>query len=334
MIVFLVAVFLGIWLLQEQLTFAFLSNTIINSIILAAFIIGILFIIRQNIRLIPEYRWMRKQQRGGRAKAAKKPNLLATVAVMTGDDHDGDRTITSLSAQNLRSVLDSVAVRLNEGREISRYMIGLLVFLGLLGTFWGLLTTVQSVGDVVGNIDAGDNNLDTLVLKLQSGLTAPISGMATAFSSSLFGLAGSLILGFLDLQLGQAMGSFFTDVEDWLNKRLEFKNELGLSSDTPPELTLGILEVTSNKMQNLTRAVANSEKDRIAISENIKEMTKVLNKLHDGLARDALMADNISNLDSSIQSLVREIKDDRAELSDTIATELRALTKALTRSGK
>jgi biopolymer transport protein ExbB/TolQ len=129
-----------------------------------------------------------------------------------------------LSALSLRSVLDGVAARLDEGREISRYMIGLLVFLGLLGTFWGLLQTIGAVGNVVSSIDTNSNNFEAMMGQLRIGLDAPLSGMATAFSSSLFGLAGSLILGFLDLQLGQAMGRFFNELEDWLSAFARFND--------------------------------------------------------------------------------------------------------------
>ena len=134
----------------------------------------------------------------------RRPVLLATVPMLADSRQDA-----KLSALSLRSVLDGVAAQLDEGREISRYMIGLLVFLGLLGTFWGLLQTIGAVGNVVGSIDTNSNNFEAMMRQLRVGLDAPLSGMATAFSS-LFGLAGSLILGFLDLQLGQAMGRFLT----------------------------------------------------------------------------------------------------------------------------
>ena len=167
--------------------------------------------------------------------------------------------------------------------------------------------------------------------ELKEGLNAPIAGMATAFSSSLFGLAGSLIIGFLDLQLGQASGRFFNDVEDWLSKSIQFdavqSNDMDFLGSA--ELTTGLTEETANKMQALAKAVAAGEKDRAEMAKNLKNLTTILTKLHDGLNRDALMAENIANLDASIQNLAREMKSDRTELNDTIATELRALSKAI-----
>ena len=328
MFIFLAIIFGLVGSLHTTLYVAFRSNLVINSVILVALIIGIIFIIRQNLRLIPEYRWMVTIQKRGSDRAhGMRPSLLATVAVMMAEDDQP----TALSAQNLRSVLDGVAVRLDESREISRYMIGLLVFLGLLGTFWGLLITVSSVGQVVGGIDTSSSNIDAMMGELKEGLNAPIAGMATAFSSSLFGLAGSLIIGFLDLQLGQASGRFFNDVEDWLSKSIQFdavqSGDMGFLGSA--ELTTGLTEEAANKMQALAKAVAAGEQDRAEMAQNLKNLTTILTKLHDGLNRDALMAENIANLDASIQNLVREMKTDRTELNDTIATELRALSKAI-----
>ncbi len=329
MVVFTLLIFGLMAMLVSPLKFAFLSNIVINSVILAALFIGIIFSFRQILRLLPEHRWMKDtQRRASTGGATIRPSLLATVAVMMADEGKP----TSLSAQNLRSILDGVAVRLDESREISRYMIGLLVFLGLLGTFWGLLTTVQSVGNVVGGIDTSTSNIDAMMTELKDGLNAPISGMATAFSSSLFGLGGSLILGFLDLQLGQASGRFFTDVEDWLSKSVNYESgsdPLFSGGMASPEFSAGLTEAAANKMQSLAKVVAAGEQDRADMATRLRELTTILNKLHDGLSRDALMAENIANLDASIQNLAREIKADRQELNDTISMELRALSKAL-----
>ena len=165
--------------------------------------------------------WLTTIQKTGKLDNRQvKPVLLATVYAMLADQ----RQEAQLSALSLRSVLDGVAARLDEEREISRYMIGLLVFLGLLGTFWGLLQTIGAVGLVVGSLDTAGTDFTAMMAQLKGGLDAPLSGMATAFSSSLFGLAGSLILGFLDLQLGQAIGRFFNELEDWLSAFARFND--------------------------------------------------------------------------------------------------------------
>jgi hypothetical protein len=134
------------------------------------------------------------------------------MAAILGGERSGRMTI---SQQTMRHLLDSIATRLDEARDISRYMTGLLVFLGLLGTFWGLIETVGSVGKVIDGLKVG-GDAGALFDTLKEGLAAPLGGMGISFSSSLFGLAGSLILGFLDLQSSQAQNRFYTDLEDWL----------------------------------------------------------------------------------------------------------------------
>jgi biopolymer transport protein ExbB/TolQ len=132
----------------------------------------------------------------------------------------------AISSATMRSILDSIGTRLDESRDIARYLTGLLVFLGLLGTFWGLLETVGSIGKVIQSLEVSSEASATFE-NLKNGLAAPLGGMGIAFSSSLFGLAGSLILGFLDLQAGQAQNRFYTDLEDWLSTTVR---DLGVES--------------------------------------------------------------------------------------------------------
>jgi hypothetical protein len=141
----------------------------------------------------------------------RSPSLLAPMAVILGDRVGS----MSLSTPAMRGILDSIANRLDEARDTSRYMTGLLVFLGLLGTFWGLIETVGSVGKVIEGLRVG-GDAAAMFDALKEGLAAPLGGMGISFSSSLFGLAGSLILGFLDLQTSQAQNRFYTELEDWL----------------------------------------------------------------------------------------------------------------------
>jgi hypothetical protein len=208
MVVFLILVgFVGL-ILYRQIVVAFMANPGLNALILAVLLIGILLGIRQVSRLFPEIRWVNAMRRG---QAARPPVLLAPMATMLGDG--GLRSITTVT---LRAILDSIGTRLDEAREIARYLTGLLVFLGLLGTFWGLLETVGSIGGVLKSMQSG---ADATVMfdDLKNGLAAPIAGMSISFTSSLFGLAGSLILGFLDLQAGQAQNRFYNELEDALS---------------------------------------------------------------------------------------------------------------------
>src|SRR3954466_15602808 len=212
MLVFLILCGLIVVVIHPQILIAFKANPPLNALIIGVLVIGILLAFRQVIRLFREIAW----GNGFRLPAPgisieRPPVLLAPMAAILGDRVGR----MSMSSQMMRTILDSVAIRLDEAREISRYMTGLLIFLGLLGTFWGLIETVGSVGAVINNLKVG-GDANAVFDSLRDGLSAPLSGMGLSFSSSLFGLAGSLVLGFLDLQMSQAQNRFHTELEDWL----------------------------------------------------------------------------------------------------------------------
>lgn len=212
MLVFLTLCSLLLVVLYKQIWVAFMANPGLNGVIGGVLAIGIILSFRQVIRLYPEIRWVNDFRISDPGLAVdRRPSLLAPMAVLLGD-----RTgRTAITQQTMRHLLDSIATRLDEARDLSRYMTGLLVFLGLLGTFWGLIETVGSVGKVIENLKVG-GDAGSIFDALKEGLAAPLGGMGISFSSSLFGLAGSLILGFLDLQSSQAQNRFYTDLEDWL----------------------------------------------------------------------------------------------------------------------
>ena len=214
MLVFLVLCGLLLVVLYKQIMAAFFANPGLNGLIGAVLLIGIILSFRQVIRLYPEVSWVNNFRLSdpGLAVERQYPTLLAPMAAILGGERTGRMTI---SQQTMRHLLDSIATRLDEARDISRYMTGLLVFLGLLGTFWGLIDTTTSVGKVIDGLKVG-GDAGSLFDTLKEGLAAPLGGMGISFSSSLFGLAGSLILGFLDLQSSQAQNRFYTDLEDWL----------------------------------------------------------------------------------------------------------------------
>src|ERR1700751_2611527 len=214
MVEFLMLCALVAVVLYKQILIAFFANTFLNGLIGFVLLIGIIMAFRQVIRLYPEVSWVNNFRIADPGLAIDRhPRLLAPMAAILGG---GERTgRITISQQTMRHLLDSIATRLDEARDISRYMTGLLVFLGLLGTFWGLIETVGSVGKVIDGLKVG-GDAGALFDTLKEGLAAPLGGMGISFSSSLFGLAGSLILGFLDLQSSQAQNRFYTDLEDWL----------------------------------------------------------------------------------------------------------------------
>ncbi len=213
MLVFVVLGGLVAFVLHKQIETAFMANPGLNSLIILVLIIGIALCLRQVLRLYPEIAWVNNFRLADPGLAVDRaPVLLAPMAAILGSRVGH----MAMSAQLMRGILDSIATRLDESRDISRYMTGLLVFLGLLGTFWGLIETVSSVGGVIQGLKAG-GDAGTMFDSLREGLAAPLSGMGISFSSSLFGLAGSLVLGFLDLQSSQAQNRFYTELEDWLS---------------------------------------------------------------------------------------------------------------------
>src|SRR3954470_17502666 len=212
MLIFLILCSLIIVVIHPQIWNAFKANPPLNALIIGVLVIGIILSFRQVIRLFPEVARVNSFRLADPGIAQERaPVLLAPMAAILGDQA-GRMSISSLT---MRTLLDSIAIRLDEARELSRYMTGLLIFLGLLGTFWGLIETVGSVGGVINNLKVG-GDANAVFDTLREGLAAPLSGMGISFSSSLFGLAGSLVLGFLDLQMSQAQNRFHTEVEDWL----------------------------------------------------------------------------------------------------------------------
>jgi hypothetical protein len=221
-IVLIIAAFLAL-ILYRQVATAFMSNPGLNGVILGALFIGIILAFRQVFRLFPEIRWVntfRVSEPG--IEVQRAPVLLAPMATLLGDRIGR----MAISTSTMRSILDSIQMRLDEDREISRYLVSLLIFLGLLGTFWGLLQTVSAVAETIGSLDVSSSNTGVIFEDLKAGLVAPLSGMGTAFSASLFGLSGSLVLGFLDLQAGQAQNKFYNDLEDWLSTVTDLDPEL------------------------------------------------------------------------------------------------------------
>jgi hypothetical protein len=213
MVVFVVLAAFVVLIIHAEIARAFMSNPALNAVIICVLVIGVALAFRQVLRLFPEIHWVNGFRVSDPGLALRdSPTLLAPMASLLGNRLGR----ANISTVTLRSILDSVGSRLDEARDVGRYLTGLLVFLGLLGTFWGLLNTVSSVGTVINSLSAG-TDAGAIFENLKQGLGAPLGGMGIAFSSSLFGLAGSLILGFLDLQAGQAQNRFYNELEDWLS---------------------------------------------------------------------------------------------------------------------
>jgi hypothetical protein len=254
MVVFLILVGFAALILYKQIALAFSRNPGLNSLIFFVLFVGIVLALRQVIRLFREVRWVNALPRG-LENEVRQPILLWPIAMLIGGRPASEMALQTLT---LRAVLDSIGSRLDEARDTSRYLTGLLIFLGLLGTFWGLLTTVGSIGDILNSMQSGG---DAAVMfdNLKSNLARPLSGMSISFTSSLFGLAGSLVLGFLDLQAGQAQNRFYNELEDNLTAKtaadLPVEHATGTDS-VPRDLRSAIEKIAATADQTHVRATS------------------------------------------------------------------------------
>ncbi len=360
MVLFLVAVGIVAALLFPALQSAFLANAALNGMILAVLLLGIMYIFQQVWTLKPEVEWIEDFRGGAAVSSGKPPSLLAPMATMLGERQGR----VSLSALSMRTLLDGISSRLDESRDISRYLIGLLIFLGLLGTFWGLLKTVAAVADVISQLTVDAVDIGAVFNDLKTGLEAPLSGMATAFSSSLFGLAGSLVLGFLDLQAGQAQNRFFNDLEEWLSSltRLSAGGGVAEGDQSVPAYIQALLEQTADGLENLQRTLAHGEESRSAADARMRGLTEGLTALTDqmrteqdlmirlaegqmelkpvlaklaeaatagSLGMDEATRGHIRNVDTQLGRMVDEVIHGRTQTVDEVRREIRLLARTI-----
>jgi hypothetical protein len=282
MVIFLVIAAFVPLVLYRTVAAAFMHNPGLNGLIIGVLLVGIAMAMRNVIGLIPEVRWVNSYRRREAGVEQTLPKLIAPMATLLRDRGDS----FALSTSTWRSILDSIATRLDENRDILRYLAGLLVFLGLLGTFWGLVTTVSAVGATIQTLSVGSGDTGIIFENLKEGLAAPLSGMGIAFSSSLFGLSGSLVLGFLDLQAAQAQNRFYTELEDWLTTITDLE-ELGLTDE----------EVGSSTME---------------IRASVERLTRLVQEGGGGRASTAAMA----NLAEGIQGMVQHMRKEQQMVRD------------------
>ena len=365
MVLFLVLVAGLAAALGRSLANAFMGNPGVNGVILGILIAGVVYIFRQVLLLDPELDWIesfRYREAGDEQGADDRPTprLLAPMARMLGTRHGGR---VSLSASSLQTLLDGIASRLAETREASRYLIGVLIFLGLLGTFYGLLETVRSVGGVLAALSGGGGDAARALAELKTGLETPLAGMSTAFSSSLFGLAGSLVLGFLDLQAGQAQNRFYNDLEEWLSTYTRLSSgQLGDGGEgSVPAYIQALLEQTADSLENLQRILARGEESRIGanatlasltdrlgvlgeqmkagqmlmvrLAENQLELKPSLNRLAEvaegSLGHDDVLRNHMRNIEAYLARLTEDVAQGRAQSVQELRAEIRILARTV-----
>jgi len=336
MLGFLAAVFVVGLLLSPRLSVAFMNNPGLNAFILLILAIGIWWNLRQVSLLKYEVEWL-ENLRESRARMGNvpPPKLLAPMAGMLTSHiarrADGESKL-SLSPAATSSMLDSLASRLDESRELSRYMTGLLIFLGLLGTFWGLLKTVSAVSDVIGSMSVGGGDIDAMFDQLKLGLAKPLAGMGTAFSASMFGLASALVLGFLDLTAGQAQNRFFNELEEWLAGVTRVSGGLEVSSDAPiPAYVQALLEQTAENMEALQRTLSRGEEGRIAANQSVAQLGERVATLSDTMRTNQQLMLRIAESHSQLGPALQRFVDFRPEADEQARTSLRSIEHLLAR---
>ena len=344
---------------------AFMANPALNGVTFAVALLGIAYIIRQVLILNTEIDWLdayKRSQLSSTVQLDEPPPRLVTIEKMLRNR--GPRG--QVSTQAARSMLDSVLSRLDEARDMSRYLIGLLIFLGLLGTFWGLLQTVGSVGETIKNLDIGaSGDYTKLFDNLKRGLESPLTGMGTAFASSLFGLSGSLVLGFLDLQAGQAQNRFYNELEEWLSGLTRISGGT-LNSDgdqSVPAYVQALLEQTADGLENLQRVMVRSEENRsgsnsallqlndrlstladtmraeqdllVKLVEHTMELRPVLTRLagdRDAGGIDQTSRTHLRNIDVHLARLVEDSATGRTHMVDELRSEIKMLARTIAAS--
>jgi len=309
MLVFLGLVGLIAAILLEQFRTAFESNPGLNSLIILVLLWGICFTFWQVIRLKSEIRWVNAFRIADPGLAiSHRPVLLAPMATMLRD-----RTgALSLSTSSMRSIMDSIGSRLDEARDTGRYTIGLLVFLGLLGTFWGLLDTIQSVGNTINALDTRSSDSAIIFQELKTGLAEPLRGMGTAFASSLFGLSGSLVVGFLELQANHAHNRFYNELEEWLSGITELTpaGSIGAGSDQINRQIYGAMYEIQRSLSEMTDRLQASG-HRGADDVNVQQLAHGVNQLVDEMRREQEIvrqwADDQSTQQHEVMSVIRDL---------------------------
>jgi hypothetical protein len=347
----------GAWLIHETVIGIIATNPWLNGFILGVFLLAVVTCFWQVFILVQSVSWIEAFARHDEGSAdAEAPRLLAPLAQLLRT-RGAKSQIPQSSA---RSILESVATRIDEARDITRYLINLLIFLGLLGTFYGLATTVPAVVETIRSLTPkeGDSGLDVFS-KLMGGLEDQLGGMGTAFSSSLLGLAGSLVVGLLELFAGHGQNRFYRELEDWLSSitRLGFA---GAEGDGEAGPVAAVLDHLSGQIEVLQTLVAQSENNRAGLEEGLARLgagverlvdhitaeagqTAVLAKIADGQERliealigaeggahsDAESRMRLRSIDVQMLRILEEMSAGRQESVADLRSDLTALTTAV-----
>jgi hypothetical protein len=256
----------------------FQANPYLNGFIFFVFVVGVVACFYQVTQLIGSVRWIERFAAGDTDGAASPPQLLAPLASLLRSR--GARM--QLNASSTRSILDSVATRIDEVREITRYIINLLIFLGLLGTFYGLATTVPAVVETIRGLAPRPGEESIAVFnRLMTGLEAQLGGMGVAFASSLMGLAGSLVVGLLELFAGHGQNRFYRELEEWLSSIARVGFSAGEDGTQDTGAMAGVMDQMSEQMEALRDMFAQSDTSRAAVDRKLGALVDTIGQMND-----------------------------------------------------
>ena len=353
----------GAWLIHETVYGIIATNPLLNGFIAAVFLLGVAACFWQVLILVQSVSWIERFARHDPgSEDAAPPRLLAPLAQLLRSR--GART--QISSSSARSIQDSVATRIDEARDITRYLSNLLIFLGLLGTFYGLATTVPAVVETIRSLapKEGETGLEVLG-KLMGGLESQLGGMGTAFSSSLLGLAGSLVIGLLELFVGHGQNRFFRELEEWISSI----TRIGLSGESEGGGDMGqlaqVLDNLSTQIENLQVSNAQSDVALSVVDDRLAELGEAINRLSRRMEQDsgqtalliriadgqeklitALTGDNsaasvdaesrmrLRSIDVQLLRVLEEISAGRQETLADLRHDLAALTQAIRQASR
>lgn len=327
----------------------FFHNIILNSVISGVLILGVMVNFFNLYSLRKDVGWLDAYDHGREDfPDAPKPQSLSPIAIVMKNTKDG----AYLSSTAVRSLLMSIETRLSSQRELSRYITGILIFLGLLGTFWGLSKTIGAVAAVVSHLQVSGQDVASAFQNLKNGIQSPLSGMGVAFSSSLLGLSGSLLIGALDLQIQSAYKTFYEQIEDRLTACIRtFSQEI----DAPaggPAYTQGLLEQAVESMVQLQVIIKNNEQKYGKLFEHVKDLSESISKVQSQQEKYVSDVSNIissqqitnqemiksvshlKNIDSNINNIIDEMNSSQSNIREEIRNETRLVARTISSLGK
>ena len=293
--------------LAHGLATAFSANSALNAIILAILAFGTTVAFLQVMRLCTAISWLsmfREKRDGGKPL----PTILAPLAPALGKAGE----VNPVGTNSARAMLDGVYARIDEGREVSRYLMNTLILLGLLGTFWGLLQTVSGISSVVGGLNVGDGDLKLVFDKFKDGLQTPLQGMGISFSASLFGLASSLILGFFDLTAGRVQSKFCEELEDWITAAPATASEDVVTVSTalaPARYQEAFIQNLADQLERLQKVFRQQEQSREAERVSVRNLSEGVSALDDHLKAQQSVLVKLAELQQQVTPVLARLSE-------------------------